>query len=90
MFSRFSLYSVLSLFAYSLALAETPKLPDNLEGSLDTNPETASALFMLSLYDQKLAGGDTGVCLDFSSEDGKSQIRVGMDTSAFVLGKSGS
>lgn len=78
----------LTLIANPYAHAQIPKLPDQLEGALDANPETSAGLFMLSLYNKGLAGGTSGVCLDFSKRDGKSEIKIGLNASAFEVGKS--
>ena len=68
--------------------AQVTKLPEDLDQNLVLNSETALALLKLSFFNRGLAGGDTGVCLDFTQEDGKQRTKVGMDTSAFLTGSS--
>jgi len=57
---------------------------------LDLNDpgDAGSALLFLQLYNEGLAGGKSGVCLDLTYDGGKPRYRAAFDTEAFVTGQS--
>ena len=51
--------------------------------------EASAALLFLDLYNKGIAGGKTGVCIDFQKDiNGKPQYKAAFDTSAFLTGSS--
>jgi hypothetical protein len=71
-----------AIFPATPAVAQVPQF----QYDTPNDPQNLTALFMLSLYNKKLAGGDTGVCVDFSPKDGK--VNIGLSDSVFKLGQS--
>jgi outer membrane protein OmpA-like peptidoglycan-associated protein len=71
-----------AMFPAHFAFAQVPQF----QYDTPNDPQNLTALFMLSLYNKKLAGGDTGVCVDFSPKDGK--VNIGLNDSVFKLGQS--
>jgi len=63
-----------------------PKSFDDLSTS-DPTPDLLPSLFLYSLYNKGYAGGKTGLCVDFSSHNGQTLIKIGMTDSAFASGK---
>jgi hypothetical protein len=59
-----------------------------LTGTERDDAKASIDLFFLTLYKKGLAGGTTGICLDFDQSSGKNNIDIGFDTEAFETGKS--
>ncbi|MBU6153873.1 MAG: hypothetical protein KGP28_06185 [Bdellovibrionales bacterium] len=82
---------LIPLFLFFLVFAGIPPLgrAGDPVGFDPEQPENAAAsLLFLEMYNQGLAGGDSGVCIDFGFDSGKPKYRVAFDTEAFVTGKS--
>jgi len=82
-FSFFAFLLVKAVFASGCAPG-APCLPENLVGNFESSDRTRAALFMLGLYEKKIAGGKTGICLDYVG----GQFNIGFNTESFVTGKS--
>ncbi len=71
-----------SLGAQAKEVAETPL-------NYQDETEASAALLFLDLYNQGLAGGKSGVCVDLDYDvDGRPQFKAAFDTSAFITGSS--
>jgi|GEM_PF-2391751 len=84
-----SLGTLFALPAANARSVATQNLINAIQDDHAPMSDVSAALMMIDLYDQGLAGGKTGLCVDFDQTDGRSSIKVGFNTSAFVTGKDG-
>jgi hypothetical protein len=83
-----SAFSILIFFistAHAADLSKPPQLPSADQFYSDASsgdPETAEAFFMLSLYEHGKAGGNTGVCVDFTTVNGQPKVEIGLSNDA--------
>jgi hypothetical protein len=77
------------LFGPSLYAIDKDKEVKETPLNFENEVEASAALLFLDLYNQGLAGGKTGICLNLDYDaDGKPQYKAAFDTSAFVTGSS--
>jgi len=85
----FSLGTLLASPAVNARSVATQDLINAIQDDHAPMSDVSAALMMIDLYDRGLAGGKTGLCVDFDQTDGRRTIKVGLNTSAFVTGKDG-